>query len=1547
MNEKHRRLYDDMIRYQMIPDKSYEEWTLNFSTPQKQKQLYDFLSTRKVNRNGQEVAYFPEGATPEAFYENVFDVKKKDEPQVSEPVSEEASTVSTSDTTQVAGTPSGDSDLRLKVTPSPTMGGVMPTIALTDEKQYFTGEFGDQINKIPIFGDVIDDIGRAWAKGSTQRNVITSTFDPFILTTDGPTDDQLASFVEAVNQSDALTREYGESDEMMDFEKIYTDNGQGVWGFISGVAQNPSILPSLFLKSYSTYANKESAQAALATLGVGAAAGTVVPGVGTVAGAVAATPYAYAAAGAVMETSLAFVEFLKEELGEQEFNLENVSQVLSNPEKFSEIKRRSLLRGGGIGIVNGVGGALISRGIRSAKTLSTLQKTGVAIGGEAVTGGTGEVAARALAGQEMDVAEIGFETVVGIAQAPFTLATAAAQQRLENVEQSKRAAAVDALNQSLKQSVSPASYKLNGESVTKDQLNEMLNVLTDEDLKKVNIEVENDPEVQEALEDRTRTIAINDIIPQEVQGKDRSRIVTLEKELQKFEGKPTETAKKRAGQIKSEISEILDKYQVAPEAEPTAEPTTEAQVEEGAPEAAAPAEPTVEPTAEPEVTPPAEPQQTPEQRIQKLKDDGVFIKEEGLKSKVVDVKQRFFSARKHLPKSVFEAKEKKEALVAKELSIVEQSIAEFNRLLKAVDGDEAKETFTADFDDAIRGGEGLNRLSPEAQELAISMRNQIDRLTIELIDQGLVSLGPSASERKQLESLSNRIKSLSEKEVTPEVQKVIDELKSERDEMINRDYGSDKLLSNLGQYLTRSYRVYDRANWKEQVEDEVIEQAKNFIRPSLSEKADRLVNTDANVQGLDRDAFLESLVEAEIDKHLNPSDVKAFAQAGMGKDLKILEERQDIPKEIRALKGEYANPVQNYAKSILRMSATVEAQRFLNKTAKLGEGTFLQRESTGIFSTEIQGTGSDLDGMFTTPEIAQEFQKVEQKTDALMESYFKVIAGTKYAKTILSIGTHSKNVFANYGFMYANGHLFETPLLSIEGVEGSDDMISAYKTLRNDFGRLKFVDKRPQFISKDDKALNEKMNEYIELGIVKQSASIGEIRDMFKDANMSVAMENRLNNQKLTLKNQTLSASRKTGKVFEDLYQAEDDFFKIVAFEAEKNRYSKALYGKPKSELTAEQAAEVDEYVAKIVKNTYPTYSRVPEAIKMIRRNPLIGNFVSFQAESYRVAYNTIQLGIQESRSDNPEIRKIGAKRLVGATTYQAGKSVVIAAMGAAAGIGAQGLAGMFVDSEEEKQRKKDIRLFSPSWTQEARIVVLSYDNDGKFTFIDVSSSDPYGNFDRIVNSITEGENIGQAFGGALLQIVEPFIGVDIASRRLGNILYNKKDTGGQIYNESDILYEQGKDILKYLYEGTIEPGTFKSIRKVYDSDKKLEELAGQFTGLRPYRVDVREQLGFRLRDLKREIDSAKNIRFDEAEGIIDKAQVILRGDEFFPLNAKRRAEERTFVKEQEAQELFHAAERHGVPKAEIFRIATDAGFTKDNYRRIYRGQKPTLEIAD
>ena len=115
----------------------------------------------------------------------------------------------------------------------------------------------------------------------------------------------------------------------------------------------------------------------------------------------------------------------------------------------------------------------------------------------------------------------------------------------------------------------------------------------------------------------------------------------------------------------------------------------------------------------------------------------MYIREEGLKSKVISAKQRFFAARKHLPKNVFRRKEKKEALIAKQLNIVEQQIGDFNRIQKNLSED-AKDQFLLDFDGAITGNnEALERLPDDAKALAISLRNNVDRLTKDLITTGV------------------------------------------------------------------------------------------------------------------------------------------------------------------------------------------------------------------------------------------------------------------------------------------------------------------------------------------------------------------------------------------------------------------------------------------------------------------------------------------------------------------------------------------------------------------------------------------------------------------------------------------------------------------------------------------------------------------------------------------------------------------------------------------------------------------------------------------
>ena len=96
---------------------------------------------------------------------------------------------------------------------------------------------------------------------------------------------------------------------------------------------------------------------------------------------------------------------------------------------------------------------------------------------------------------------------------------------------------------------------------------------------------------------------------------------------------------------------------------------------------------------------------------------------------------------------------------------------------------------------------------------------------------------------------------------------------------------------------------------------------------------------------LSRDEYYESLIDAEINKYIDPDQARAFAEetttsvATKKVDTRILKQRQDIPKEIRALMGG-DNPVQNYVKSVVAMTSTLEAKKYLNKTIEIGKGKF-------------------------------------------------------------------------------------------------------------------------------------------------------------------------------------------------------------------------------------------------------------------------------------------------------------------------------------------------------------------------------------------------------------------------------------------------------------------------------------------------------------------------------------------------------------------------------------------------------------------------------
>ena len=120
------------------------------------------------------------------------------------------------------------------------------------------------------------------------------------------------------------------------------------------------------------------------------------------------------------------------------------------------------------------------------------------------------------------------------------------------------------------------------------------------------------------------------------------------------------------------------------------------------------------------------------------------------------------------------------------------------------------------------------------------------------------------------------------------------------------------------------------------------------------------LDPNENPNGLDAEAYLEDKVEGLMNKYLNPEEAAAFASAASDtKNTNILKQKKDIPKEILALMGEYTDPAQNYAASVLKMAQTAEGAKFLNTVRKSGEGVWLFKEPKGDEYVKIASEGSE------------------------------------------------------------------------------------------------------------------------------------------------------------------------------------------------------------------------------------------------------------------------------------------------------------------------------------------------------------------------------------------------------------------------------------------------------------------------------------------------------------------------------------------------------------------------------------------------------------
>ena len=530
-----------------------------------------------------------------------------------------------------------------------------------------------------------------------------------------------------------------------------------------------------------------------------------------------------------------------------------------------------------------------------------------------------------------------------------------------------------------------------------------------------------------------------------------------------------------------------------------------------------------------------------------------------------------------------------------------------------------------------------------------------------------------------------------------------------------------------------------------------------------------------------------------------------------------------------------------------------------------------------MFNEGIASDGGP-SGLLTTPEIANAIRGVDETFGRLYDiplykALMSVKATGQIGKTVFSPMTQIRNVSTASFFALASGL-----------IGGRTSLGASFKLLADDL-----------FPGANVSAVKvaEKLSEKVQRGIIDTNIEVNEIKTILQQAkdgkfSLSALMNN------------------PTVKRAFDLYQGGDNVWKLYADEFYQDALDTAFKYNGKG-IAADQAyreniidwyrtvgretRKADELAAinrkildttdisqkealvrqfdgigsnkdisaYLVTNTIPTYSKVPEIIKAIRKLP-IGNFIAFPAEILRTSAHLVNIGARELTSSNPFIRQMGARRLMGT-------SAVFGGIGSTIAYTAEKITGVSDEKVKAFQRSA-----APDYQKNATLIPLTEsDSNGNFKYFNFSYTNPYDSMIRPVNAVfnayangtlndkTADQIVFDALfydkltntPGALTEFITPFVSESIGSEAVFDIAFRNGETrdGKQIYfPDQDSALEKIDKSLGHLFT-QLEPGANRSIRRVYKG------ITGTFTQF-GQQLDAKTELGALLAGVR--VEEAK-----------------------------------------------------------------------------------------
>ena len=380
----------------------------------------------------------------------------------------------------------------------------------------------------------------------------------------------------------------------------------------------------------------------------------------------------------------------------------------------------------------------------------------------------------------------------------------------------------------------------------------------------------------------------------------------------------------------------------------------------------------------------------------------------------------------------------------------------------------------------------------------------------------------------------------------------------------------------------------------------------------------------------------------------------------------------------------------------------------------------------------------------------------------------------------------------------------------------------------------------------------------------------------------------------------------------------------------------------------------VEEAAAWYIRNTYPTYSKVPQFIQDLRKLPF-GNFVSFPAEMLRTTFNIISLGAKEATSNNVKLRQMGLRRLLGAY-------VTLAGTGEAVGKIAGALTGVTLEEIEAYKRS-----LSAPWERRAQIIPINEWKNGIGKAVNFSYFSPYDTITKPIESIfktwqegkLQNKNIGdqllaQAFAeeGPLRTLLDPFITQSIAIERFTDVLPAEiglgnrggvTKTGAKVYSETDTDGEKISKSFFHILKG-IEPGALTTGRKLAQGVQADVQRGGQpislrdeilalLSGVRIINIDTPRTMQFKVTEYgrkKRSVTATE--KFFSLEDFRQRGPNVL-AEEF------RQIQEENLKVNKDFYVILQDAQTMGVDKRTLKKILKQRGISTKNANFLLRGK--------